>query len=363
MNPVSFREFFDQRFPEGSAGRGSQNIRQAEVEKLFAGALFDLDKFLPSQAASQNSSYTPRYPVFVPAGLDSRMEMVQDQCTVETHSLRVIAGFLNLGKSQGWTEGGDPRVGSSFIRLILNKYKDTSRDESGIIEKTLRAFKNTSLDSDDSHLPKNSRTNYDEGVSRWRGHAVGRLVGNLASNYAPSKPFFEVLVNSQVVSGSSTCHPFHVSVHANQTVLEQRRDNLRAYEDLPDEIARPVFYSKTLVAPDKFLKDNLDKMGKNGTRILEALNFLQNKEMQGQTVGNCWLKQPLRCLLASLFIDLSDEKKDLSFERVWGETILLYKDIQKKAGIPLIENLLKTEKIDPSMRQSALRELERRKSL
>ena len=46
----------------------------------------------------------------------------QDLCTLLSFKENVIGGYLNLGESDGWIEGHDPRVGLSFTRHILSEY-------------------------------------------------------------------------------------------------------------------------------------------------------------------------------------------------------------------------------------------------
>jgi len=52
-----------------------------------------------------------------------------------------------------------------------------------------------------------------------------------------------------------------------------------------------------------------------------------------------------RCLLVSLYLEIFTECKELTPEGAWEKTIYFYKDIQKKAGIPIIDELLDEIKV------------------
>lgn len=66
-------------------------------------------------------------------------------------------------------------------------------------------------------LPKDTRICPDSTVLGWQKHAVIRLIGNLGSTYSPSKPCFEILINSQRENNDDpVCKPFSVSIQTNE---------------------------------------------------------------------------------------------------------------------------------------------------
>lgn len=303
------------------------------------------------------------------------------QCAIDQRPIRlyakdVISGYLNLGVSDGWEEGHDSRVGQAFSRFILSRYFFEKMEDLGenriVLEKTVRAFRKSSptmihlfaMQAQEDHKPLESRIAFDEDVNGWQRHAVSRLSGNLGSQYIPSKPFFEILINSQRNSPEDPlCQPFFISIHTNEEELEKRRKMLASCKMLPGQLAHLAFYDKNLMTPDHFLSQYPEKLGPKSARLLKGLSFLQKTTIPAQKVGNCWIKQPMRCLLASLFIELLTHREELSIEDAWEEAKKLYIDIQKSVAIPLVEELLKLIQTTDIMKGSALLAIEKQKSL
>ena len=286
----------------------------------------------------------------------------------------VISGFLNLAKGYGWSEGSDPRIGAAFTRFMVKEYfqkASLSEIENAIIKRVLDTFENVgnfekspfSNEPDEGHRPNTSRVRYDAEIYGWQKHAITRMVGNVASSYNPKFPFFEILINSaRSSSESEACKPFFITIHGNEKELDQRRVKLASMKMFPAQLAHFTFYSNCLKDPEKFLLTTKLKIGPNSMRILEGLIYLQNKELKAQSVGNCWIKQPMRSLLVGLYLEVLSVKKELTPDGAWKEAVGMYKDIQKKAGIPIIEELLTEIKLTPDMKDSASRALEYRRT-
>lgn len=299
---------------------------------------------------------------------------IDESITLSRFKKDVISGYLNLGNKDGWTEGSDPRIGVSFTRYILFKYFVQNKKQLGsnavVIEKVVNAFKSCKnflnypfSQVEASHKPETSRICYDSTVG-WQDHAISRLVGNLGTVYSPSKPFFEILINSARHSEKdSSCRPFFISVHANEEELEKRRKNLVALASAPFEASQFLVYSPCLQKPDAFLKKFPDKLGLNSTRLLKALAYLQKVTINAQEVGNCWIKQPMRGLLASLYVELITHRDTLSPESAWTEATRLYKSIQKTIAIPYVKELIDHSDATAEMKRVALVSLEKQKQL
>lgn len=298
--------------------------------------------------------------------IDSQIKA--DEKVLEGFSAEIVAGFLNLGKSDGWPEGIGG-AGAMFISYILKKYTRENRDELGIhaplLEELFQILQETRTSDTESTegLPKNRRFVYDGNVTGWYEHTVTRMVGNLGSTYNPKNAFFEILINSQGDHQSDLCRPFAITIHANVEVLNQRRQTLASYAKAPQFIAQKFFYSDDLWKSDFFLEKYQDKMGPNSTRMLQGLSFLETVTLKSQTVGNCWMKQAMRSLLVGIYLELLTFQTDKTVQEVWEQALKLYLDIQKRAGIPYIEELLKKCETTPQMYQSAMQAIAYRKTL
>jgi hypothetical protein len=285
----------------------------------------------------------------------------------------VISGYLNLSAAEGWEESHDPRLGVTFARYILTQYiaknKHLSKNQI-VFEKAAQAFKNAenlfvqpkTFPSD--FRPKESRISFDSSVTGWQNHSVTHLIGNVGSTYNPSKPFFEILINSARSSlEDPVCHPFFISVHANEEELEKRRIALQKLKSVPEKIAGFSFYATYLKKPDEFLKLYQKKLGPNATRLLNALIHLQNEILPAQKTGNCWMKQPMRSLLTALYVELITHRLDLTYAAAWTEAKKLYKEIQKTVAIPVVKSLIDESDASIQMKRAALRSLEKQKKL
>lgn len=281
----------------------------------------------------------------------------RDRIVIHQFAEALVGGFLNLGERQGWPEGGDPRVGAAFTRCMVQEYFEKGEHSTKtrtILQNVLASFSNigdfneTSLrkEPENGHRPTTNRVRYDAAVTGWQKHAITRMVGNLGSKYEPRLPFFEILVNSARSSvEKETSQPFAITIHDNEKMLDARRSKLSALAMCPASVAHFTFYDSLLNTPEKFQETTKLKIGPNAKRFLEGLMYLQNVELKTQYVGNCWIKQPMRCLLVSLYIEIFTECKELTPKEAWAMTVHLYKDIQKEAGIPIIEELLEDAKI------------------
>jgi hypothetical protein len=289
--------------------------------------------------------------------LDSLLNVNFDEMIINKYSKCIIAGYLNLKKIDGWDEGGDSHLGALFIRLIVKKYLTQTEGCLGVNKIVFeQAFKGL---QENQNLPLTTRVSYDPSIRGWQSHAVTRLIGNLSSTYDSSKPMFEILINSaRSTAESNFGHPFFISIHKDAKELENRRRLLASLRMASAELAHYSFYASYLKKPEQFLKENQEHLGPNSTRILNGLIYLQNVELNTQRSGNCWIKQPMRCFLVNLYIELLTHRKELSFEQAWNQAKELYKHVQKVVAIPYVTQLLQNEPITFAMKESALRELE-----
>lgn len=299
-----------------------------------------------------------------------------DEKILREFSTHIIAGFLNLGETGGWPEGHDPRAGAAFVRFSLKNYLKKGENLLGknkiIFESSLKAFRQIGSlyvsaqgvgEPQDGHRPRDCRVCYDAGVMGWQKHAIARMTGNLASEYLPNKPFFEILINSaRVESDDPGCRPFFVTVYRNEKELDERRMSLIQQKMLPGAIAHFTFYDKSREKPANFLEKNNAQLGPNATRILKALAYLENVTINAQKVGNCWFKQPMRCLLASLYLELISLRPELSPENAWIEATEFYKRVQRSA-LEEIDTFIQNVEMTPLMEKSLQQALKERRNL
>lgn len=306
---------------------------------------------------------------------DLKANFARDKSLLNSFSENIVSGYLNLGKDDGWKEGSDPRIGCAFARYILARYYLEERQNLGANEQTLVKVINAFSDIGDNKLPikqsqksgfypKDSRVCYDSSVDGWDGHAITRLVGNLGSTYNPLKPSFEVLVNSaRTNKDEAKSKPFQITIFKNEQEIEDRRKSLAALAKTPLLSAYYSFYPSNHTTAGSYLKENQKHLGPISTRLLQGLEFLENTTLPTQKVGNCWIKQPMRGLLSSIFIETLTERTELSVSDAWKESTSLYKGIQKIAAIPFAQDLMQLTPMTPTMKISALRGIEKQKNL
>jgi len=315
----------------------------------------------------------------MPAGLRApmlRRSIAQDYTVLTTFKKNIIEGYLNLSKAQGWHEGHDPRVGIAFVRYILVHYFTQQKEQLGldhtVLERTTKAFTSSKPllsallqeKKPKKNHPKLSRLRYDLSVFGWQNHGISRLVGNLGTTYKRTAPFFEILINSsRDFEEETTCKPFFVSVFNNESQTDERQKELRNYTTVPGVLARFTFYSRRLQKPEDFLKQHQKKLGPNSTRLLKSLSFLQKVTINAQKVGNCWIKQPMRALLVTIFVETITHRIDLTPKQAWESAKTLYKDIQKKEAIPLVESFLDQINVTETMKKAALESIKHQKKL
>ncbi len=299
-----------------------------------------------------------------------------DEILLKKFPVEIISGYLNLSKNEGWPEGFDSRIGATFTRYIFSTFLLLKGDQlhqhkdKNIFEKVMKAFQNIGeltlygKEPTEGYRPKTSRVCYDSGIEGWKGHAISRMVGNLASEYSKEKPFFEILVNSARAGDRPTCQPFFITIYANEKELDERRKSLSCLKNAPPELAQHTFYTKYYKNPENFLTSNETKLGPNSTRIIHGLQYLQKTTINSQKAGNCWIKQPMRCLLASLYLELFSAQKELTPEEAMKGAKACYKKVQKNVAIPFaIELLNSSNKITSRMLESANIAIENQKKL
>lgn len=302
------------------------------------------------------------------------MEEVDSQL-VQQFQDEIVSGFLNLGSKSGWEEGCDPIAANAFIRSTLRSYVRGGPKQVGehhtVFQSVLKAFEanmDARFESREGQKPKlspkplSSRACVDHRVIGWKGHAVTRVVGKLGSRYSETAPQFEVLINSQADSpGNKLCTPFHVSIHRGQQAVDKRLSELLSYGKVSGVLARSCFYSTGLESPEKFRKEYPGTIGPNSSRILDGLVYLSQKQMQSQTAGNCWMKQPMRAMLLELFLEVLSLYPKLDLDEVWKLSAQLYLQWQKDAALPKVETLLRASAATGTKRSLATATLEARK--
>lgn len=305
---------------------------------------------------------------------DAVVKLKRDQQLMSKFNHQIISGYLSLHTSEGWKEGGIDIIGRAFTRYILSKYvvegEHCLGDNKPLLEKVVKAF--PGLDNTgrfdcqipDTHRPKTSRICIDSGIGGWDTHAVSRMVGNLGSTYDSKKPFFEILINSaRPGAGETLCEPFFISVYDNEKELDERRKLLACLDKTPAEFATRAFYPSYAIKPESYLEKHQERLGPHSTHLLKGLMFLQKTKLTAQKSGNCWIKQPLRCLLTALYIEIITQDQQLSFEEAWEKAKVTYKRIQRTAAIPYVESLMASTEMTPVMKSAALKSLAHQKEL
>jgi len=317
----------------------------------------------PSYADHLAKAGTPEPLKHVPTEKELRVYLGRDSMELINSSYQLIAGYLNLTEKDGWKQGADGKVGAAFTRFLLVKYflegKEQLSFNKPVLVKTINGF----AADDEGCLPKKSRICYDTGVTGWEGHQVSRLVGNLGSQYDASKPFFEIIINSQRINGNPVCKPFFVTIYKNEKELDERRQKLASLNKTEQDKAYHVYFASNHKKPEHYWSENKARLGPNSTHLLQGLEFLQNVELSAQKSGNCWLKQPMRSLLAGLFIEYHTHVKEVPAETAWNQAEEVYKRIHKAVAIPHVEGLLGKVNLTSQMKESALRGIEVQKQL
>lgn len=355
-------DVIDQYLNNSSLETNSKNINNTSVEKEPVSSIFTSPDRSPDPASSLNRE-------------DLMKKLKADKALMSSFGENIISGYLNLGSGDGWKEGCDNRVGAAFTRYILVRYFLEERENLGanerILSKVIHAFseigdinKPLPYTNRAGVYPKFSRACYDDTVTGWKGHAVTRLVGNLGSTYDPSKPAFEILVNSaRTTMENFLCKPFYITIYKDEKEVEDHRKLLASLTHVPEETAYYSFYSSSHKTAGEYLKENQSRLGPNSKSILKGLEFLENTTISAQKVGNCWIKQPMRCLLTSIFIETLTAQTNLSPNEAWENSKSLYKSIQKIAAIPYVQDLVKTTPMTKPMTQSALQGIEKQINL
>ncbi|MBA2369939.1 MAG: sel1 repeat family protein [Candidatus Protochlamydia sp.] len=333
----------------------------------------------PVQHSSEVENRAPLCPLpyaaaIYPSNENLKFTVNRDKKVLSNYGESIISGYLNLGKDDGWKEGSDPRLGEAFTRYILIKFFLEEKQNLGLNElilvSVINAFSEGAYGQKLHYLnqtgvyPKFSRGCHDYTVSGWIGHAISRIVGKLGSTYDPLKPAFEILVNSaRTIKHDPLCRPFHITIYKNEKEIEDHRKLLASLSTIPVEKAYHSFYSLSHKRPGTYLNENKERLGPTSTRILKGLEFLENTTISAQKVGNCWIKQPIRCLLTCIYLESLMARPQLSPEEVWNESKILYKRIQKISAIPYIQDLIESTPLTRTMRESTLRAITLQRNL
>ena len=59
------------------------------------------------------------------------------------------------------------------------------------------------------------------------------------------------------------------------------------------------------------------------------LVFLSNQKFLAQSIGNCWLRQPMLCILTSFYIELLTQRPELSYKQSWTAAQKFFKRWEK----------------------------------
>lgn len=346
---------------QSSSTSSSTPNANADEDDLF-NDIFETYAPFPPTASSQTSNSDNSYKSTVrPKMTMSALDELNHKEFIDKFSEQLIPGFLNLDESDGWPVASRPCIAEKLIRdCILKLFNELSKEKipesefyKTILCSVYQGFPEK-MNSLHPCSPQSTRVVQDVDVLGWNNHKVGRLVGNLGSSYNPSEPFFEVIVNSH------TNLPFNVSIHGNEKVLNDRRTNLLNLETTPHEIALSIYFDPLLVTPEEFLKQN--KLEPNSTRMIEGLRYLQSVQMPPQTVGNCWMKQPLRNFLAALYLETFSAREELTPKDAWKMALKLYKDVQMQGLLIIEKQLLRLPNSDLKVIQ-AWNAFERRRKL
>lgn len=264
--------------------------------------------------------------------LDCSAELQRDWEAISSNKDLAIAGFLSIGKKDGWnqSEGGPHNLGFRFTRYMFSRFCAENGDRlceyKDILSNAFAAF---SVESQKSEK-FNPRTSIDGRVTGWLEHCVVRVTGYIGSQRTPNSPFFEVLINSaRTEINNSVCHPFKVVLFRNSSEAIERSHFLQKMVNATPSIAMPLFYHTSHDSPDEFRiryqKEHGKAPGPNATRILEGLKFLGLQKMKAQTVGNCWMKQNKRQVLTTLFLETLTQRPELTIHQSWKLSLNLYK--------------------------------------
>lgn len=275
----------------------------------------------------------------------------------------IIAGFLGIGKKDGWKDGGYTVQGLRFTHLMLKKFSILHSSDSStqtVLKRAVEALRSSFANTKPSTTicPK---TRYDSEIYGWPGHAVSRLTGSLSNQGLHNAPSFEVLVNSASTSPGTPNFPFRVSVYKNDSKLQQRTKILKYASLQKAPVAEGLFYHPTLLeSPSSFKAKHPEiNFGPNSSRTLQALSFLNLQKMKSQTVGNCWLKQPKRSILASLFLDTVALNPHLSDEDAWKQSKNLYREWKLFVGKE-IQEIFQNNTCDPHLKAVAEKKIAKR---
>jgi hypothetical protein len=238
---------------------------------------------------------------------------------------QLIIGFLEIVDDQVFAQGGSSNKGIQFCRLMLKKFININEETLSTYRETLinvgKALNGAPREID----PKGPRAYVDASITGWDNHCITRLVGSVGSSFQSTGPIFEVLVNSQRPSKNNTvCSPFFTSILPTREQAIKRWELLNSIKRLPDSNVRKAFYPKKRLQPLDFLNSSRDRFGGNSTRLLKGLHYLGSKQLHAQSVGNCWLKQPMRSVLTSLYIETLTNRPELDNEAVWKLAKFLY---------------------------------------
>lgn len=264
---------------------------------------------------------------------------------------QIVAGFLNLKESEGWKEGGYSEVGYKFSEELIKRYFQKNQE---ILGKDKAVFKSlcSDLDRDTNavhellsqasiELPSScirsctKQFHIDSKFQGWKKHAVGRITGRLSQSGGKC---FEILVNSHQ-DEFNICHPFKVHIFKEKQDLEKRSKELKRYDEVEGEEAKHFYFREDLSHPKNCPEASLNADEKN---IIRGLNYLEGREMNPQIAGNCWLKQPLRCMLVRIYLEIIKTQRDTSYEDAWKKSNFHYYKILCNEGLPLVESLLES---------------------
>lgn len=290
-----------------------------------------------------------------------------DYTYIQQRADKVIAGFLSLGKKDGLeiVEGDKYETGCRFIRCMFvsfyNQKKEHLSEYKDILTATLKTFSVAAQKIDDT---VKSKATLDFSIKGWKEHGVTRLTGNLCKEPRENGPFIEVLINSSAssVEQKSIC-PFTPRIMLNKTEAIARKEKLQVAGLLNTKYAYPIFYKSQLQSPSEFIdyykaQHNKDP-GPNSLRFLNGLSFLENQQMSTQTAMNCWMKQPKRGVLVSLYLECLTKREELSPAEAWALSRKLYKRF-KEHTLKQLETMLYSSGLTLDLIKLAKRKINKR---
>lgn len=271
---------------------------------------------------------------------------------LKPHKEKLIEGFLEIGEEEGGSEGGCASVGAYFTRLTfresLIKNKEAYSNDWDILTRVDSALHRK--------VSGNPRAYYDDGDYGWSGHVISRMIGYLTSSPQSNGPFFEVLINSQRIDKrNDQTFPFSIYILFDKDYADSRCNILRGSKKDSGMDAMRVYYDKQLYTPKKYMleEEKCQRLDPQTKQFLQGLDHLSKCKYEAQRIGNCWIKQPMLCILVGLYLELLTHRQYLSDEQCWQQAKTLYDRWKVFTVGQRIKKFVDTEDVPNHLKQIA----------